>query len=144
VRAAFGRGPIAMKSPERSSRSLFVRSGRRFDNGSFHRVYRARSDAPFETETMPTVLQRPRQRCDAPQQANGDTYPDNSDNHTVSVATGSAVRHPSSFVIGGRAANARRHKNRIRRLLRGSRPTRQHFRLHKHVQLAGDRVRAVS
>jgi hypothetical protein len=106
-------------------------------------VYRVRSDAP-ETEIMPTVQQRQRQRCDAPQQANGDTHPDNSDNHTVSIATGSAVRHPSSFVNGGRAANARRHKNRIRRLLRGSRPTRQHFRLHKHVQLAGDRVRAVS
>jgi hypothetical protein len=98
------RGYIALESPERPSGSLFLRSGRRFDNGSFHRLYRARSDAPSATETMPTVLQRPRHRCDAPQQANGDTYPDNSDNNTVSIPAGSAVRHPSSFVTAAVAA----------------------------------------
>lgn len=38
------RGYIALESPERPSGSLFLRSSRRFDNGSFHRLYRARSD----------------------------------------------------------------------------------------------------
>jgi hypothetical protein len=137
VRAAFARGYIALESPKRPSGSLFLRSGGCFDNGSFHRFYRARSDAPSATETMPAVLQRQRHRCDAPQQANRG-HP--SDTRRFGGSPPLVIRD----CRGRRAVTARRHKKCIRRVLRGSRPTRQHFRLHKHVQLAGDRVRAVS
>ncbi len=146
MRAAFARGYIELESPERRSGSLFLRSGRRFDNGRFHRLYRACSDAPSATEPRPTVLQRQRHRCDAPQHANrGYLSGQFRQQHGLDTRRfGGSPPLAVRVCRGRRAANARRHKNRIRRVLRRSRPTRQHFRLHKHVQLAGDRVRAVS